>query len=114
MAIDLGASYRAARLRIADLVNDNLGDRQVPATPDWSVHDVVSHLYGVMTDVSSGNLDGVATPVWTAAQVQRCRDRQFRVETGQSPNAARTAGFQLPRPRPAIPHPANFFRLNLR
>ena len=74
MAIDLGTSYQAARLRIADLVNDTLADRPVPATPDWSVHDVVSHLFGVMTDVSSGNLDGVATPRWTAAQVQRCRD----------------------------------------
>ena len=75
MAIDLGASYRAARLRIADLVNDDLSNRPVPATPAWSVHDVVSHLYGVMTDVSSGNLDGVATPPWTAAQVQRCRSK---------------------------------------
>jgi uncharacterized protein (TIGR03083 family) len=73
VAIDLGTSYQAARLRIADLVNDSLADRPVPATPDWSVHDVVSHLFGVMTDVSSGNLDGVATPPWTAAQVQRCR-----------------------------------------
>ncbi len=39
------------------------------------MHDVVGHLYGVMTDVSSGNLDGVATAPWTAAQVERCRDK---------------------------------------
>ncbi|MGZ4770621.1 MAG: hypothetical protein ACXVLX_18310 [Ilumatobacteraceae bacterium] len=75
MAIDLEAAYRAARLRVADIVNDNLADRQVAATPGWSVHDVVSHLYGVMTDISAGNLDGVATPPWTAAQVERCRDK---------------------------------------
>jgi uncharacterized protein (TIGR03083 family) len=75
VAIDLGASYRAARLRISDLANDDVGDRPVPATPDWTVHDVVGHLYGVMTDISSGNLDGVATAPWTAAQVARCRDK---------------------------------------
>ena len=75
MAIDHGASYRAARLRIADLANDNVGAQPVPATPDWCVHDVVGHLYGVMTDISAGNLDGVATAPWTAAQVERCRDK---------------------------------------
>jgi uncharacterized protein (TIGR03083 family) len=75
VAIDLGESYRAARLRVADLVNDDLADHQVPATPDWNVHAVVSHLYGVLTDVSSGNLDGVTTAPWTAAQVERCRDK---------------------------------------
>ena len=77
MTIDLGASYRAARLRVADIVNDNLADHEVPATPGWSVHDVVSHLYGVMTDISAGNLAGVATPPWTAAQVERCRSKSL-------------------------------------
>lgn len=72
MAIDLGVSYRAARLRIADLVDNDLADVRVPATPDWTVHDVVSHLLGVVTDVSTGNLEGVTTPPWTAAQVERC------------------------------------------
>jgi uncharacterized protein (TIGR03083 family) len=70
--IDLGAIYRASRLRVADLANDDIGGRPVPATPAWSVHDVVGHLYGVMTDISSGNLEGVTTPPWTAAQVERC------------------------------------------
>ena len=75
VAIDLGASYRAARLRVAVLVNDDLADRSVPATPDWNVHAVVSHLYGVLTDVSSGNLEGVTTAPWTSAQVERCRGK---------------------------------------
>jgi uncharacterized protein (TIGR03083 family) len=75
VAIDLGTSYRAARLRIADLVDNDLADRRVPATPAWTVHDVVSHLFGVMTDVSAGNLEGAATPPWTAAQVERCSEK---------------------------------------
>ena len=75
VAIDLGASYRASRLRVADLVNDDLADRPVPATPEWNVHAVVSHLFGVLTDVSSGNLEGVTTAPWTSAQVERCRGK---------------------------------------
>lgn len=75
MAIDLGQSYRASRLRVADIVNDDLADRSVPATPKWNMHDVVSHLYGVLTDVSSGNLEGVTTDPWTSAQVERGRDK---------------------------------------
>lgn len=75
MAIDLGVIYRASRLRIADLVNDEMGDRPVPATPAWNVHDVIAHLAGVMDDVAGGNLEGVATDPWTAAQVERGRDK---------------------------------------
>jgi uncharacterized protein (TIGR03083 family) len=75
VSIDLGSSYRAARLRLADLADNDLAARRVPATPEWNVHDVVSHLFGVMTDISAGNLEGVTTPAWTAAQVERCRER---------------------------------------
>jgi uncharacterized protein (TIGR03083 family) len=83
VAIDLGESYRAARLRVADLVNDDIADQPVPATPGWNVHDVVSHLYGVLTDVSTGNLDGVTTDPWTAAQVERCRDKTVSQVIGE-------------------------------
>jgi uncharacterized protein (TIGR03083 family) len=75
MDIDLGTAYRAARLRVADLVDDNLSDRPVPATPLWCMHDVVAHLAGVMNDIVSGNMEGAATPPWTAAQVERGRDK---------------------------------------
>lgn len=77
MTIDLGAIYRASRLRVADLVSETPPDRAVPATPAWNVHDVVAHLYGVMSDITSGNLDGVATDPWTAAQVERGRDKSI-------------------------------------
>ena len=75
MAIDLGATYRTSRLRIADLVDDTVADRPVPATPAWPVHDVVAHLAGVMHDVATGNLEGVTTDPWTAAQVERARGK---------------------------------------
>lgn len=75
MPIDLGATYRASRLRVAELVNDSLADRPVPATPAWNVHDVVAHLAGVMHDVATGNMQGSATEPWTAAQVERGRGK---------------------------------------
>ena len=71
MTIDLGATYRASRLRVADIVDDALATRPVHATPAWNVHDVVAHLAGVMHDVATGNMEGVATEPWTAAQVER-------------------------------------------
>lgn len=75
MAIDLGAIYRASRLRVADLVDDSIADRPVPATPAWQMHDVIAHLAGVMHDVATGNVEGAATDPWTAAQVDRAREK---------------------------------------
>ena len=49
----------------------------MPATPDWTVHDVVAHLAGVATDLVEGRLDGLATDEWTAAQVERGRGRSI-------------------------------------
>jgi uncharacterized protein (TIGR03083 family) len=72
--LDLGAAYGAARRRIADLVGHIDAATEaltVPATPEWTVHDVVAHLVGVAADGTSGNMDGAPGEAWTAAQVQR-------------------------------------------
>ena len=42
--------------------------------PDWSVHDVVAHLAGGVDDALSGNLEGLGTDEWTAAQVKARRE----------------------------------------
>ena len=76
MSIDLGQLYAASRHRITDLVMSSPAHAQdtgCPATPGWSVHDVVAHLRGIAEDVRTGNLEGVATDPWTAAQVERHR-----------------------------------------
>ena len=75
MSLDLGAMYRSARLRIGALVDDDVATVAVPATPLWDVHEVVAHLAGVAEDAVTGNLDGVTTDPWTAAQVERGRGR---------------------------------------
>ncbi len=49
--------------------------RPVPACPAWDVHDLLAHQAGSSTDLSRGNVSGVATPAWTARQVEDRRGR---------------------------------------
>jgi uncharacterized protein (TIGR03083 family) len=77
MSIDLGEMYRGARQRITGMVSDDVSDVPVPATPMWTVHDLVAHVTGVVADALSGNTEGAGSDPWTAAQVERCRDRSI-------------------------------------
>ena len=73
---DYAAMYRDLRGRVAGVVRDTdpaLLDAMAPAAPDWRVRDLVAHLGGVCADVVNGNLDGVTTDPWTAAQVDTRR-----------------------------------------
>lgn len=75
--LDLVATYRGARRRISELVRRLSQDelqRAVPASPDWSVRDVVAHQAGVAADVVAGNVDDAPEDHWTAAQVAARRD----------------------------------------
>jgi uncharacterized protein (TIGR03083 family) len=75
MSVDLGAMYRGARIRIGEMVSDDVGHLPVAATPDWDVHDVVAHLTGIVDDALSGNMEGAPGDAWTAAQVARGHGR---------------------------------------
>lgn len=75
MSVDLGSMYRSARERITALVGDDVADLPVPATPGWTVHDVVAHVSGVCDDAIAGNMEGAPGEAWTAAQVARGRGR---------------------------------------
>ncbi len=75
---EVGEAYRGVRLRVSTLVTGAdvaTLDTVAPATPDWTVHDVLAHLVGVATDIVSGNLDGVGSDPWAATQVERSRER---------------------------------------
>lgn len=77
--IDKGVAYAAARERICTMVGRSFvdPDRVVPATPEWTVHDVIAHLSGVAADAVSGNTAGAPGDEWTAAQVARNRHRSI-------------------------------------
>ena len=72
----IAAAYNGGRTRITELVGSLDGTTAavtVPACPGWTVKDVVSHVTGICRDLLSGNLDGVTTEPWTAAQVDARR-----------------------------------------
>jgi uncharacterized protein (TIGR03083 family) len=74
MSADNAAAYAAARARISALVkvlDVSVASTPVPACPEWTVREVVAHLTGICDDILSGNLGGVATEPWTAAQVEK-------------------------------------------
>ncbi len=74
---DPTAAYGALRERVSELIHTTEEDQLqaiAPATPEWRVHDVVSHIVGVTSDVLAGRMDGVTTDAWTSAQVDPRRD----------------------------------------
>jgi uncharacterized protein (TIGR03083 family) len=76
--MDLRSLYAGAQARAIAVVTalppDGLATA-VPATPGWTVHDLVCHLCGVAADLSSGNVEGAATPPWTARHLAERRGR---------------------------------------
>ncbi len=44
-------------------------EARVPATPDWSLHQLAAHLAGEASDAVTGRMDGAPAPEWTARHV---------------------------------------------
>lgn len=69
--------YRANVAAVTALAGD-LTDEQlattVPATPDWTVRDVLAHLAGGPADAVSDRMDGAPGPEWTARHVAERAD----------------------------------------
>ena len=64
-----GERYAAGQVRFIELLRDVADDVAVPATPEWDVHGVLSHVVGVAADLVAGRLDRWSQPSWTAEQV---------------------------------------------
>jgi uncharacterized protein (TIGR03083 family) len=78
--VDAADLYEATRRGLIDLVR-SLDEAQrattVPATPDWSVQDVVAHVVGINADLRVGRFGATASDEWTATQVTSRRGRSF-------------------------------------
>lgn len=77
MPIQHADQYHELRTQVLDLVrghDETALEIVAPAAPEWRVRDLLAHLSGVCADVVNGNLDGVTTDAWTAAQVAPRRD----------------------------------------
>src|SRR4051794_24832313 len=86
VVMDAAAHYANTRTRIMELVADlPPADlvRIAPATPEWRVRDIVAHLGGGCADILNGNIEGVATDPWTAAQVEPRRELPFEEVVGE-------------------------------
>ncbi|WP_067971229.1 maleylpyruvate isomerase family mycothiol-dependent enzyme [Mycolicibacter icosiumassiliensis] len=70
---DAATAYHLIYGRIDALLRGRaeVAELAVPACPDWTVGQTVAHLVGVAQDVVVANLDGVASPAWTQAQIER-------------------------------------------
>jgi hypothetical protein len=74
--VPLPELYRSTRTRLTAFIDDEQppDDQPVPATPGWTVHDVIAHLAGVAHGLASGEpLTGGPTDEWTAGHVARGR-----------------------------------------
>ena len=71
---EVGAAYAGVRERIGGLVRAADPKTFVPACPEWTVHDVVAHVTGVVDDALAGRLEGAGTDPWTEAQVAARKD----------------------------------------
>jgi uncharacterized protein (TIGR03083 family) len=70
--VDCGALYERERLGFLDLVGSLDPDQlatPVPATPAWTVKDVVGHLVGITADLNAQSFGSGSADDWTAAQV---------------------------------------------
>ena len=77
MTFDAVTEWTAAQQRVIGLVGAAttaaVGSR-VPACPDWTVRDLLSHMVGIGADVVAGHEPDDHNADWTAAQVEARRD----------------------------------------
>jgi uncharacterized protein (TIGR03083 family) len=77
---EIASHYLAAHRRIRDLaagLTQEQADSPVPATPGWTVHDVLAHLAAIPTDAMAGRITGIPTPDVTQRQVDERHDRSI-------------------------------------
>ena len=89
-----GPAYTALRQRVIDLVERATPDEleaRAPATPEWRLRDILSHIVGVPADVLAGRMDGVTTDAWTQAQV----DARAHLSVEQILDEWRTTGPEI-------------------
>ena len=76
MPVDAVEEWSRAQQRVIDLVADlppERADLRVPACPDWTVRDLLSHMVGLGVDVVAGDEPDDHNETWTGRQVQARR-----------------------------------------
>ncbi len=103
---DWGQLYRdhvTALGALADDLTDAQRAATVPATPAWTVHDLLAHLAGGAADVVTGRMDDAPGPEWTARHVgERAQLPVDELVHELQTNADAVAHSTVDNPRPAI------------
>jgi uncharacterized protein (TIGR03083 family) len=76
--VDPIEEWTQAQRRVIELVSGlpaERGARKVPACPDWTVRDLLSHMVGLGADVVAGDEPDDHNADWTSRQVETRRDR---------------------------------------
>ncbi len=100
------AAYLAVVERVTTLERDAEPDRLdaiVPACPDWSSRQVLSHLAGLAEDWVRGNLDDYASDAWAQTQADRFADHSIGELIAAWQQAAGQFGRLGPSPLGATP-----------
>jgi uncharacterized protein (TIGR03083 family) len=102
---DCGALYRAKRRELLDLVRPLDAEQLatvVPATPAWTVKDVVAHLVGITADLNARRFDAPDADTWTARQVEARRsasvadlEAEWEGEADRFEEGLRLLGYEL-------------------
>jgi uncharacterized protein (TIGR03083 family) len=100
-----GALYRVKRrelLRLAETLSPDELSTNVPATPAWSVHDVIAHLVGIAADLNALRFDDPDPDSWTDRQVRERRGgtvadlaREWEGEADRFEEGLRLLGYEL-------------------
>ena len=103
--MDVAAEWTQGQQRVVDLVlgvDEAATGRRVPACPDWTVRDLLSHVVGLGVDVLSGDEPDDHNEAWTARQVTARRDADVAalVEEWQGITASMQAYLRDVSPRP--------------
>jgi hypothetical protein len=97
--VDCGELYEQVRQRFLEVERSCDATARatvVPATPAWTVHDVLSHLVGITVDLNAGNFGGTLDPdAWTAAQVDARRGSPVDALAADGPALAVGLDFYL-------------------
>jgi uncharacterized protein (TIGR03083 family) len=76
-----GSAYGGVRERVGELVlslpPEDL-EKRVPACPDWTIKDLVSHMTGIAADMIAGNVAEAGQDDWTNAQIESRSDRSIQ------------------------------------
>lgn len=74
--VDWGRQYTITTEALIELIqglDETQLEARVPATPEWTVHDVLAHTAGTPADFLAGTMDGAPGRAWTQAHVDARR-----------------------------------------